>query len=97
MIHPSRGYILIEPDKAEEQNASGLYVPDSAQDKPKKGTVIATGQAFLWSKAINGAIPAPCRVGDWVYFRPWAGENITEDGIEYQIVKFEDILGVIER
>jgi chaperonin GroES len=122
MIRPTRGYVLISPDKAEEKTASGFYVPDNAQEKPQKGTVIATSKPWsncaLCSRndppgdmtgngiAVDmrshfqgtncGLQELPCKEGDKVYYKRWGGTDIKEDGKEYVIVKFDDILGIIE-
>lgn len=96
-IKPTRGYVLISPEKAEEKTASGLYLPDSAQEKPQKGTVIAIGMPSLESvKAFPNGIIQELTKGDKVYYKRWGGDEIKEDGKEYKLVKFEDILAVIE-
>lgn len=105
MIKPTRGYVLIEPDKAEEKTASGLYVPDNAKEKPQKGVVVSISEPrlrFEGGVRLNAdgtcTIPdehSPAEVGDKVYFKRWGGDEIKEDGKEYKIVKFEDILAVI--
>lgn len=108
MIRPTRGYCLIEPEKAEEKTASGLYLPDSAQEKPQRGTILAVGRALVNYSGqfdtnqtppvprINFLIESPAEVGDQVLYNRWAGKEVKEEDKEYIIVKFDDILAVIE-
>lgn len=93
MIFPTRGYVLVEPEKAEQKTASGLYLPDNAQEKPQKGVVIEVGEAL--TNRGGAPIPKPAAIGERVYYKRWGGEEIQEDGKEYKLVKFEDILAVI--
>lgn len=97
MLKPTRGYVIILPDEAEEKTASGLYVPDKAQEKPQKGTVIAVGakRAVEPSPFLEWVEPE-VKKGDKVYYRRWGGDEIKEDGKEYKIVKFDDIIAIIE-
>ena len=82
---PSKDRVLVEPHKAEEKTASGIIIPDSAQEKPQKGTVIAVG---------NGKKDEPMSVkkGDVVMYGKYSGTEIKIDGKEYIIMKEDDIL-----
>ena len=100
-IKPSRGYVLIEPEEAETQTASGLLLPETAKDKPQKGIVIEVGGMSLeWTKAfINDplvGLPVEVDKGNKVYYKKWTNESIKVEGKEYLFVKFEDVLAVIE-
>ena len=80
--------VLVEPKEAEVKTAGGLYIPDSAKEKPQKGTVIAVG---------NGAKDEPMevKVGDVVLYGKYAGTELTVEGKEYLMMKQSDILAVI--
>ena len=82
---PLKDRVLVEHHKAEEKTASGIIIPDSAQEKPQKGTVIAVG---------NGKKDEPMSVkkGDVVMYGKYSGTEIKIDGKEYIIMKEDDIL-----
>ena len=89
-IKPLAGYVLIEPMAAETRTASGLYLPDSAQEKPAMGTVLSVGEDQLLE---NGkTIKSPVTVGDKVYFKKWGGDEIKVEGRELKLVKFDDLM-----
>lgn len=93
-LRPLMGYILIEPSAAETQTASGLYLPETAQEKPAgQGTVVAVGQEMVMGGQV---FPSPVKVGDKVIYKKWGGDEVKLNGIEYKLVKFEDLMGVIE-
>lgn len=92
-LRPLMGYVLVEPSAAETKTASGLYLPDSAQEKPAQGTVIAVGNDMVMGGQV---FTAPVKVGDTVVYKKWGGDEIKLNGIEYKLVKFEDLMGVIE-
>ena len=87
-IKPLADRVVIEPAPAEEKTAGGIIVPDTAKEKPLKGTVVAVG---------NGKKDEPMtvKVGDQVLYSKYAGTEITIDGKEYLIVKESDILAII--
>lgn len=93
-IKPTAGYVLLEPEEAQKQTASGIYLPDSASgDKPQQGTVLAAGPDELTSSGAKKSSPA--KKGDKVIYKKWGGNEVKIDGKEYLFVKFEDILAVI--
>ena len=79
--------VLIEREEQTNQTASGLYIPDSAKEKPLEGKVIAVGKEAM-EDGINE--------GDTVVFPKYGGTEITVDGTEYLIMSSEDIFGVIK-
>lgn len=93
-LRPLMGYIVVEPLAAEVRTASGLYLPESAQEKPAgQGTVIAIGDPLM----LNGqAYTVPVKVGDKVVYKKWGGDEVKIAGVEYKLVKFEDLMGVFE-
>lgn len=93
-LRPLMGYILIEPDVAESKTASGLYLPETVQERPAQGKVISIGEDMILE---NGKImKAPVKVGDKVVYKKWGGDEIKLSGVEYKLVKFDDLMGVLE-
>lgn len=90
-LQPTPGYLIIEPQEKEEVTASGIYLPESASDKPQKGTVIAVGADEITD---SGKKTSPAKVGDMVIFKKWGGSEVKIDGIEYLFSKFDDILAI---
>ena len=93
-IKPTAGYIIIEPLEKESKTASGIYLPDSAGEKPQKGKVIAVGDPEITEKGARRT--SPVKVGDKVIFKKWGGSEVKVDGVEYLFAKFEDILAVVK-
>jgi chaperonin GroES len=91
-LQPTAGYLLILPLGAETKTASGIYLPDSASEKPQKGKVLAVGTEEITD---SGKVrKAPCKVGDTVVYKKWGGSEVKIEGIEYLFSKFEDILAI---
>ena len=93
-IKPTAGYLVIEPPRAQSKTDSGIYLPESAEEKPQKGTVVAAGADEVTEKGIKR--PSPAKVGDIVIYKKWGGNEVKIDGVEYLFAKFEDILAVEE-
>ena len=68
-VSPLAGYVLVEPAKQEKKTASGLYLPDSADEKPQHGTVLAVGDS-VWESGIK-ELKSPVKVGDKVIYKKW--------------------------
>ena len=92
-ITPTPGYLVVKPLEAETKTASGIYLPDSAGEKPQKGKIVAVGDDEVTEKGINKSSPA--KVGDTVIYKKWGGNEVKIDGTEYLFSKFEDILAVV--
>ena len=90
-LMPTSGYLIIEPDVAQTRTTSGIYLPDSAGEKPQKGKVIAVGDEEVTEK---GSKKSPAKVGDVVIYKKWGGTEIKVNYKEYLFVKFEDILAI---
>lgn len=91
-LKPTAGYLLIEPLDKETKTASGIYLPDSAGEKPQKGKVLAVGAPEITEKGAKRT--SPVRVGDVVIYKKWGGNEVKVGGIEYLFVKFEDVLAI---
>ena len=93
-LKPTPGYVLVEPAKAANQTDSGIYLPDSHDEKPQQGTVLAVGAT--WVTEQGAKIDSPVKAGDQVVYKKWGGNDVKIGKTEYQFLKFEDILAVIK-
>jgi len=91
-LKPTAGYLLIAPLEAETKTSSGIYLPDSADEKPQKGKVLAVGPDEITEKGVKRT--SPVKVGDMVIYKKWGGSEVKMDGKEYLFSKFEDILAI---
>ncbi|NCN82766.1 MAG: co-chaperone GroES [Candidatus Pacebacteria bacterium] len=93
-IKPNPGYVLVEPAKVDKKTASGIYLPDSHEEKPQHGTVLAVGAPAM----VDGVeVSCPVKVKDAVIYKKWGGNEFQIGDIEYQFLKFEDILAVVTK
>ena len=93
-IRPLGDRVLVEPKKDGEVSKGGIIIPDTAKEKPQEGKVIAIGTG---KRDDDGKlIPFNVKVGDTVLMPKYGGTEVKLDDKEYQIVREEDILGVIE-
>lgn len=90
-LKPTPGYLLIEPLEKEVKTASGIYLPDTAGEKPQKGKVLALGGAIYQD---GKEISAPAKLEDVVFYKKWGGNDVKIENKEYLFVKFEDVLAV---
>ena len=88
MIRPLADRVVIEPKAAETQTASGLFIPDTAKEKPQQGTVVAAGPG-------KKDEPMEVKVGDVVIYGKYAGTEVSVEGKNYLIMKQSDILAVL--
>jgi len=93
-IRPLGDRVLVEPKKEGEVSKGGIIIPDSAKEKPQEGKVIAIGTGKRDDKGT--IIPFNVKIGDTVLMPKYGGTEVKLDDKEYQIVREEDILGVIE-
>jgi len=87
-IKPLADRVLVEPAPAEEKTAAGIIIPDTAKEKPQKGTVIAVGSG-------KKDEPMTVKPGDKVLYGKYAGTEINVDGSDYLIMRESDILAII--
>ncbi|MGI4022031.1 MAG: co-chaperone GroES [Janthinobacterium lividum] len=81
--------VVVEAAAAEEKTASGLFIPDTAKEKPQKGTVVAVSE-----EDEKGKKPV-VKVGDTVLYGKYAGTEITDNGKEYLIMRESDVYAVL--
>lgn len=84
-INPLGDYVVAEEEAAQKKTASGLYLPDSAAEKPKIAQVVATGKAVREIKS-----------GDRIIYKGYSTNDVKVDGKEYILVKEEDILATVK-
>lgn len=87
-IKPLADRVLVEPAAAEEKTASGIFIPDSAQEKPQRGQIVAIG---------NGKVDEPLtvKVGDSVLYGKYSGTEIEHEGKKYLIMREADIFAIV--
>jgi chaperonin GroES len=92
-IRPLHDRVLVERVQQEEKSAGGIIIPDTAQEKPMEGNIVAVGNG---SRDENGKLtPLDVKIGDKILFAKWGGTEIKVDGKEYLIMKESDILAVV--
>ena len=94
MIKPLGDRIVIKVIEDTEQTSGGIFIPDSAKEKPQRGEVVAVGQGKLNDK--NERQPMDVKVGDKILYAKYAGTDVKVDGAEYKILSVSDALAVIE-
>jgi chaperonin GroES len=93
-IKPLSDYLLVEPVEKDTTLPSGIVIPDTAKEKPQKGTVIAVGPGKRDHS--GNRIPMEIKVGDSVMYKKWCGHEIKLDGKDLLLVREEDILAIVE-
>jgi len=94
-IRPLYDRIVVKRlDNEAEKTAGGLFIPDSAKEKPQEGEVVAVGQG---KRGDDGKLmPLDVKAGDRILFGKYSGSDIKMDGNEYLIMREDEVLGVIE-
>lgn len=91
-IKPLADRVLVRPDAAEETTSSGIIIPDTAKEKPQRGTIVAAGPG----KVENGTkIDMTVKDGDKVLYGKYSGTEVTVEGEDLLIMRESDILGVL--
>ena len=93
-IKPLQDRVIVERVEALEKSAGGLYIPDSAKEKPQEGKVIAVGKGKANEE--GKLQPLDVKKGDKVLFSKYAGTEINIEGVEHLIIREDDVLGVVE-
>ena len=93
-IRPLGDRVLVEPIEEKEQTVGGIYIPDSAKEKPMQGKVIAVGKKL---DKDGKEIKVDVKKGDTVLLPKYGGTEIKLDGKKLQLVREEDLLGVLEK
>ena len=94
-LKPLEDRVVVEPKKADDKTASGIILPDTAQEKPQEGEVVAAGNGTL--KENGTIVPLEIKTGDKILFAKWSGTEVKVNGEELIIMKESDILATIEQ
>ena len=94
MIKPLGDRIVIKVIEDTEQTSGGIFIPDSAKEKPQKGEVVAVGLGKMNDKGERE--PMDVKAGDIILYAKYAGTDVKVDGVEYKILSIKDALAIIE-
>lgn len=93
-VRPLYDRILVKRIEEEQKTAGGLFIPDSAKEKPQQGVIVAVGQGKIQE---DGSLrKLELKAGDKILFAKYSGSDIKMDGVEHLILREDDVLGVIE-
>lgn len=93
-IRPLYDRIVVKRIEEKEQVQGGIIIPDTAKEKPQEGEVVAVGRG---KRLENGnLVPLDVKVGDRILFGKYSGNEIKLDGVEYLIMREDEVLGIIE-
>ena len=93
-LKPLNDRVLVKRLESEDKTAGGLYIPDTAKEKPSKGEVVAVGPG---KTADDGKVMAmTVKAGDQVLFNKYAGTEVKLDGVEHLVMREDDILAIIQ-
>ena len=93
-IRPLHDRIVVKRIESTENKIGGLFIPDSAKEKPQEGEVIAVGHGKRNDK--GELVPLDLKAGDRILFGKYSGSDIKIDGVEYMIMREDEVLGVLE-
>jgi chaperonin GroES len=94
-IRPLYDRIIVRRIAEEEKTKGGIIIPDTAKDKPTEGEVVAAGKGKMTED--GKVIPMDVKKGDRILFSKYGGNEVKIDGVEYLIMREEDVLGIIEK
>ncbi len=93
-FRPLHDRVLVRRVEADTKTAGGIIIPDSAQEKPQEGEVVAVGSG---AKSDDGKVTAlDVKAGDKILFGKWSGTEVKVDGEDLLIMQEKDILGIVE-
>ncbi|MBV6511835.1 MAG: co-chaperone GroES [Ignavibacteriales bacterium] len=93
-IQPLHDRVVVKAKEAEEKTKSGLYLPDTAKEKPIEGTVVAVGTGKVTED--GKTLPLTVKVGDKVLYGKYSGTEVSVDGEEYLMMRESDIFAIIK-
>jgi len=94
-LKPLADRVLVEPIEDEEVTAGGIVLPETAKEKPQRGTVVAAGNGKTNDEGERR--PLDVKAGDTILFGKYSGQEIKLDGVEYLIMKEDEVLGVLDK
>ena len=93
-LRPLSDRILVERVDEDEKTKGGIIIPDTAKEKPAEGKIVASGNGRIGED--GQLLPMDVKVGDRILFSKYGGTDVKIDGIDYLILRQDDVLGVIE-
>jgi chaperonin GroES len=93
-FRPLHDRVVVERIEADAKSAGGIIIPDTVQEKPSQGEIVAVGSGGR--DEAGKLIPIDLKVGDRVLFGKWSGTEVKLDGVDYLIMKESDIMGVLD-
>ena len=92
-LQPLNDRLLVKRLESEEKTAGGLYIPDTAKEKPSKGQVVAVGPGKVDDNGNRVALTV--KKGDMVLFNKYAGTEVKLDGVDHLVLREDDVLAII--
>ncbi|MFT4761496.1 MAG: chaperonin GroES [Paraglaciecola sp.] len=89
MMKPINDRVVVQPAQAEEKTAGGIIIPDTAKEKPQRGEIIAVGPG-------TDKVKMTLKKGDVVLYGKYAGQELTYEGVDYLIMKQDDVLVILD-
>lgn len=94
-LKPLADRVVVKPLPAEEMTAGGLYIPDTAKEKPMQGEIVAVGPGKVTD---DGKLQKPeVKIGDVVLYGKYSGTEVTVEGDDYLIMRESDIFGIVTK
>jgi chaperonin GroES len=93
-LKPLHDQVVVEQAEAAEKTASGIFIPDTAKEKPQEGIVVAVGPGRF---EMGHQIPMSVKAGDRIIYRKYSGSEIKVDDKEYFVIPEKDILATVEK
>jgi chaperonin GroES len=93
---PLEDRVVVQVIEQEEKTSSGIVLPDTAKEKPQKGTVVAVGPG-RYNEDGDALLPMPVKKGDIVVFAKYAGTEMKLDGEEYLVLRASDLIGILPK
>jgi chaperonin GroES len=94
-LKPLGDHIVVKPSKAEDVTASGLVLPETAQEKPQQGEIVAAGEG-KWDEAGKSRVPMEVKVGDKVLYPKYGGTEVKLGGETYLIITQDSVLAIVK-
>ncbi len=93
---PLEDRVVVQVIEQEEKTSSGIVLPDTAKEKPQKGTIVAVGPG-RYNEDGDELIPMPVKKGDVVVFAKYAGTEIKLNGEDYMVMRASDLIGILPK
>ena len=94
-LRPLEDRIVVKPNQAEEKTAGGIVLPEAAKEKPLMGTVVAVGDGKMLDSGKRGEMSV--KKNDVVLYGKYSGSEVEIDGVEYKILREDEVLGIVEK